>query len=163
MVRAWPDRPPDAPHIIDGWPTIPVDDYDYRAAAELADDVIVLDWDIAVSKPDLESFAGRARQTPDVPLAAPYLLHGQPDPVWAHRVWERPGQLLRYVEYGETACDLFGFGMVYLPWSLTAAYIAANPGRIIGRHQLLGLVVPAGSPDRDFLAGQASAPALPGP
>lgn len=133
VVRAWPSRPPHAPHIVDGWPTIPVDDYDYRPAAKLSDDVIILDWDIAVSKPDLETFAARAGQSADFPLAAPYLLHGAPVPVWAHRVFEgSPEQRsLRHVETGETYCDLFGFGMCYLPWSLIASYIAARPGKIM--------------------------------
>jgi hypothetical protein len=133
VARAWPDRPPAAaPHIIDSWPRIQVDDYDYRDLAALADDVIVLDWDIAVSKPDIETFARQVRRAPNVPLAAPYLLHGEAEPVWAHRVYEgTPPVRLRYVATGEPYCDLFGFGMTYLPWTLIAAYIADRPGKIM--------------------------------
>jgi hypothetical protein len=107
---------------------IVVDDWDYSAVAMLGD-AIVLDWDIAVSREDLRSFAARAAATPERPLVGPYRLYGVPEqPVWAAQRYTRSERELRWVEDDEPTCHLFGFGMVYLPGALTQRFVAEHPG-----------------------------------
>lgn len=134
-VRAWPDRPPPGrARIEDAFPRVPVDDYDYRALTGLGQDVISLDWDIAVGLEELTAFAARAARDPTRPLAAPCRLYcdgdyPMPVPQWNARVYERGGRDLRYVAPGEPVCHLFGFGMVYLPAAALSAYAGTHPGK----------------------------------
>jgi hypothetical protein len=135
VVRAWPDSPPQGrPYVSDAWPRVPVDNYNYAGLASLGDDVITLDWDIAVDLADLERFAARARRDPQVPLVAPCRLYcdgAAPipgGPLWNARVYEAGGRSLRYVAEGEPVCHLFGFGMTYLPAVLLGRFLRDYPG-----------------------------------
>jgi hypothetical protein len=47
-----------------------------------------------------------------------------PEPVWAHR---RVGRHPAWIKDGELTCDLFGFGLVYLPHSIVGKYLATAP------------------------------------
>jgi len=125
LVRSWPATPPAGhAHIIDDVPRVTVVDYDYSALADVGDDMVHLDWDVAVSPEDLMTFAAMARAHPHVPLVAPVweypgsLNRGGP------RDMDRPALMLRrYTEGGmmrectpdDRTCHLFGFSMVYLP------------------------------------------------
>lgn len=116
--------------MIDDATRIPVDDYDYRALVDLDDDVLLLDWDMAVHRDDLEKFALRAGRTPGRVLVAPYVAYpdtrpGLRRPTWTMRRYD--GAQLRYVETGEPTCHLFGFGMTYLPRARILAFANANP------------------------------------
>jgi hypothetical protein len=132
LVRSWPSRPPAGKaHVIDDASRITVDDYDYRELADLGDDVINLDWDIAVAREDLERFALQARAMPARVLVAPYPIYpdtrpGLPGVTWPMRRYD--GGELRYVCTGEPSCHLFGFGMVYLPRQLIRGFVEVNPG-----------------------------------
>jgi hypothetical protein len=131
LIRAFPARPrTDRAHVVDSAPRIAVDDYDYRGLLGAGDDVLLLDWDIAVSREDLQAFAALARRAPDRVLAAPYPIYPDTRPglravTWPMRRYD--GGRLRYVATGEPACHLFGFGMTYLPAALIAAFCAAHP------------------------------------
>jgi hypothetical protein len=133
VVRAWPDHPPHGhARIEDGWPRVAVDGYDYRGLADLGEDVISLDWDVAVSREDLHAFAGHARAQPGRVLYAPYRAYGQaPGWVWAAKVYLADGMQMRYVDERDQFCHLFGFGMIYLPAPLIKGFIAANPGKVM--------------------------------
>jgi hypothetical protein len=136
VVRAWPDRPPPGrPHIIDGWPRVTVDDYDYRGLLSLLQNVIVLDWDVAVDLDDLRRFAGHAAAQPGRPLFGPYKLWGEPVMRWCALRYTEPEKsaksAMRWVEEGEPSCHRFGFGFTYLPFELMAAFTEAHPGHIM--------------------------------
>lgn len=132
LIRSRPSRPrPDRAYVVDSAQAVTVDHYDYRGLADVGDDVIQLDWDIAVAKQDLREFAARARCTPDRVLVAPYPIYpdtrpGLPGITWPFRRYVGPDRL-RYVREGEPFCHLFGFGMVYLPRNLIAGFCADHP------------------------------------
>jgi hypothetical protein len=114
-------------------------DRDYLPVlAGVADDTVLLEWDIAVSLEDRQTFARHIAREPDRIQVAPYLLYpastSLPRPVWAHRRITELGDA-QWVDDDEPGCDLFGFGMVYLPLDLVTAYLATCP---------------AGSNDNDF-------------
>lgn len=101
-------------------------DYSYRGLVAYGDDLVHLDWDVAVSREDLAAFAQRAAKDPDRVLVGPqrvdvgdgrrYLRR----PVWNMRVYD--GTQLRHVRDGEPTCDLYGFGLVYLPAQLLTEF-----------------------------------------
>ncbi len=66
--------------MVDPLERVVIDNHDYKALAELDSDVLLLEWDIAVGKEDVEAFARRAKATPGDVLVAPYLLY-VPEPV----------------------------------------------------------------------------------
>jgi hypothetical protein len=139
VVRAWPDAPPPGrPYAVDDWPRVPVDSYDYRGLAATDDGtspgVISMDWDTAAGIDDLRRFAAHAAETPDEPLTAPVRLYcdgpyDMPEPKWNAKLYNRGFVTLRYVTEADPACHLFGFGLVYLPYSLIGGFMVANPGK----------------------------------
>jgi hypothetical protein len=125
VVRAWPDHPPAGrPHIVDGWPRVPVDDYDYRALASVGENVISMDWDTACSAEDLRHFAAQAAEQPAEILVAPVRTYYGPTP----GQWNLATIDGTILPTGAPVADVFGFGLVYLPRARHAAFTAANPG-----------------------------------
>jgi hypothetical protein len=105
-------------------------DYDYAPLAEVDDDVVIIEWDIAVDRSGLEEFIGRAKAQPDKVIVAPYRLYettikGDPlkKPVWCHR---RPDGT--HVDTGERWCSYFGFGLIYFPRPTVKAFREAWTG-----------------------------------
>lgn len=88
---------------------------------ELNDDVILLEWDMAIAHHDLHNFIAHARQAPHLVHVAPYVLYETSldelhAPVWAHRHMLNEMPLhLKWVDYGDSVCDLFSTGMIYIP------------------------------------------------
>lgn len=125
LVRSWPARIPEGrSYVVDQIERIVIDNHDYRPLDGLDSNVLLLEWDIAVGKEDIELFARQANATPGDVLVAPYLLY-TPEPVWAHRSW--PGEGLTPegaapVYTGASFCNLFGLGMVYLPRTLIQGF-----------------------------------------
>lgn len=123
LVRSWPEVIPQGrAHVIDEIQRIVIKDYDYASTLrDLDDDVLLLEWDIAVGQEDLWAFAQRATAASDGVLVAPYRLYpegtGLLGPVWAHR-----RNYLEFVDEDEPVCWMFGLGMVYLPRHLLAAF-----------------------------------------
>src|SRR5262245_21056937 len=122
LVRSWPLHPPAGrARVEDDAYRLYNDNYEYRGLADLDDDVLHIDWDIAVSKEDLTAFAAKARQTPDRVLVAPCPLYPDTRPGLTGATWncrrysDTSRSAMRYIERGEPTCHLFGFGMVYLP------------------------------------------------
>ncbi|MFC3454009.1 hypothetical protein [Amycolatopsis speibonae] len=123
LVRSWPARiPAGRSYVVDQVERIVIKNHDYHALRGLGD-VLLLEWDIAVSKEDLERFAAVAAEGSSDVLVAPYTLY-VPDPVWAHRSW--PGGITPEgaapVETGAAFCNLFGLGMTYLPGELVEGF-----------------------------------------
>jgi hypothetical protein len=133
LIRSFPaDIPPGRNYVIDDAPRLINAGHDYRGLIELADDIVQLDWDTAVSREDLVTFAKAARSDPERVLVAPVLVYPSPKrpglstPVWNVRRYHPGDMAMRYCREGEAA-HLFGFGMVYLPGGLLEAF-----GRVLG-------------------------------
>jgi hypothetical protein len=133
LIRSFPEQiPPGRNYVVDDAPRLYNADHDYRGLIELADDVIQLDWDTAVSQEDLITFAKGARAEPERVLVAPVLVYRSPKrtglttSVWNVRRYHPGGQAMRYCQPGENA-HLFGFGMVYLPARLLEQF-----GQVLG-------------------------------
>lgn len=128
LIRSWPWRvPPGRAYVVDDIEHLVLDNHNYRPLADVDDDVVLLEWDIAVSLEDLRAFVGHAREARDEVLVAPYRLY--PAGIWAHRTWtgRGPGAWgAEPVEDGAATCNLFGLGLVYLPRALVAAFLKAG-------------------------------------
>lgn len=128
IVRAWPDHPPAGrPHVVDGWPRVPVNDYDYSGllpACGQEPGVVSMDWDTACSLEDLTTFAHYASQAPGMVLAGPCRTYfGPVSGQW--NLAQADGTI--YTDLPAVA-DLFGFGLVYLPKAMIAGYLAEQGG-----------------------------------
>lgn len=133
LIRSWPLHVPAARnYVVDDAPRLINDRFSYRGLVELDDDIVQLDWDTAVSREDLELFAAQARERPADVLVAPVRVYpdsregrGLAQPIWNLRTY-LPGEAgMRETREGEPTCDLFGFGMVYLPRAVLAGFEAA--------------------------------------
>lgn len=135
VVRSFPaDVPPGRSYVVDDAEKFFNADYDYRGLAAIGDDVIQLDWDTAVSREDLITFAELAREHPGGVLVAPVPVYqesrrGLPGTVWNLRRYTERERSIRYVDASEPNCHLFGFGMVYLPRKLLEAFEREWPGK----------------------------------
>jgi hypothetical protein len=120
ILRSFPDDggPPGRAHVEDDLERYLNRPYDYSGLAAYGDDILLLEWDIAVSRTDLGIFAQRVKGR-DWPMVAPFL--DRDGTKWMH--WRRFGEpakeQYRPLRKWEPDCDLFGFGMVYFPaWVL---------------------------------------------
>lgn len=131
LVRSFPvDIPAGRGYVVDEIPKFwmggPDREFDYRRLVELGDDVVLIEWDIAVGHEQLVSFMDRAAAEPDRVRVAPYLLYRtrHQAPFYCHRVMRR-GSVKTWVTGPEdTHCQMFGFGLVYLPQSLIEGFVA---------------------------------------
>lgn len=130
-VRTWPDRIPEGRnYVVDQLPRIVMSGHDYAPVlAALGENTVIVEWDIAVTPEHVRAFTSACEFDPDRVHVAPYLLYpvstGLPEPVWAHR---RAGRNPAWIKKGDLGCDLFGFGLVYLPHAIVARYLATGPG-----------------------------------
>lgn len=126
LIRSWPATiPEDRSYVVDGIERLVMDGYDYRCLADIDDDIILIEWDIAVGKEELETFIERCKAEPDRVRAAPYRLYiGHNErPIWVHRI--RDAGTHRFATAPEdTHCAMFGFGLTYLPKALIDAFMA---------------------------------------
>jgi hypothetical protein len=138
ITRTWPSPDPEIKrgrnYIEDEFPRTYIKEYDNSSLIDYKDDLVVLEWDIAVSLEDLECFCEIAAQTPEQVMVAPYKLYPESDPqaipangAFAHRVVQNPVTLhARWITVADWYCDLFSFGMVYLPKDLISGFIQAQ-------------------------------------
>ena len=130
-VRTWPERiPPGRSYVVDGLPRITMRDHDYAPVlGQLDGDTIIAEWDIAVSFEGIARFTEVCEARPERVHVAPYRLYpastNSVEPVWAHR---RVGRNPPWIAEGEPECDLFSFGLVYLPHLVVSKYLATDPG-----------------------------------
>lgn len=135
VIRSFPRTvPAGRNYVIDDCVRFVNDDYDYRGLAAFGDDLIHLDWDTAVSRDDLIAFAKLARQAPDRVLVAPVRVEpgsraGLGEGVWNCRNYFNGGMSMRLARPGDAECDLFGFGMLYLPHVVLARFEFEWSGR----------------------------------
>lgn len=148
LIRSWPLQIPRnrTGYVEDDAPRMVMQMHDYRRGglADIDNDLLLLEWDIAVAKEDLQQFADLARKNPDDVLVAPYRLYGDRYPnlqepmIWAHRHWagEPKGMAgtegAHPVATGDPTCNLFGLGMIYLPLELVRAFFADDFSNHVG-------------------------------
>lgn len=128
LVRSFPREIPDGRnYVVDDAERLVNEGYDYRGLIGMGD-VIHVDWDTAVSREDLATFAAAARATPNRVLVAPVPMYPAPDRPglrtahWNLRRYLPGQQQMRYCNPADLAAHLFGFGMVYLPGVLLTAF-----------------------------------------
>lgn len=115
IIRSFPKVIPEGrAYVADDIERHLMQDYDYAWLRDVGDDVLLLEWDIAVSVTDLTRFAARCQfQFAAWPLVAPYEIGGHQ----AH--WREVHGAYQPIRRGDPDCDLFGFGMAYFPaWVL---------------------------------------------
>lgn len=138
IVRSWPEVVPENRcYVVDTLPKLIMKDYDYRCLGDLDDDVLLIEWDMAVSKEHLELFIEQIREDPDRVLVAPYKVY-QPTtgarnlprgPQWVcRRYTDETTYGMYFIEEFEPTCHLFGLGMTYLPRRVIKAFLNAYPG-----------------------------------
>lgn len=132
LVRSFPlVVPPGRNYVVDDAPRLIMDRYSYRGLADLDDDIILVEWDIAVSREDLAVFAGRARRSSREVLVADYPLYRTPgggapdDQVFSCHRRYTPDGWLRPCTPDDESCHLFGFGLSYLPRHVIAGFAQA--------------------------------------
>ncbi len=135
LVRSWPANIPEGrSYVVDDIPRFMMGgegnrEFDYRGLADLGDDVVLIEWDIAVGAEQLELFMARAAAEPDRVRVAPYLLYrggkrgGQAQtPFYCHRIREQ-GMRTWVKGPADTYCHMFGFGLIYLPAAIIRAFV----------------------------------------
>lgn len=133
LIRSWPAQiPENRAYVVDGIERLVMSGFDYRCLADIDDDVILIEWDIAVGRDELETFIQRAREDPEQIRVAPYRLYPGKyrvrAPLWVHRVRD-PG-MRRFVKGPEdTHCQMFGFGLIYLPRATVLRYLKSIEGQ----------------------------------
>jgi len=136
LVRSWPSRPPEGrARVDDSIERLVMDDYDYRLIGDVGDDVLLLEWDIAVGRDELLRFVDRAKAAPGRVLVAPYPiyrstigLHDISRPVWPMRRYGANEQSMRFAEPSDTHCHIFALGMTYLPAAIVKRFLADYDG-----------------------------------
>lgn len=80
-------------------------------------DAILLEWDIAIDRPNLDRFTFYCNEEPDIIHVAPYQVLSGNVPAWVHtrHNWH-------WVDTDEPYCAHFGFGCIYLPWPRIAGW-----------------------------------------
>jgi hypothetical protein len=136
LVRSWPAVIPEGrSYVVDDIPRFIMGNdgdrqYDYRGLVELDADVVLIEWDIAINGDHLAAFMARAKAEPDRVRVAPYVLYRKRSRdslpqigFYVHRIrtrearcWARGPQ--------DTHCQMFGFGLVYLPQVLIERFVA---------------------------------------
>ena len=139
-VRSWPEEVPQGrAYVTDGVERLVMTKYDYTVLGDVGDDVLLIEWDLAVGQEELQRFAARAASQPDRPLAAPYRLYprsprGRHDgslnptrpPEWTAWRYTGPANISPWepVEPGTETAPLVSFGFIYLPQALIQRYLA---------------------------------------
>lgn len=134
LIRSWPAVIPEGrSYVVDDIPRFVMGadtpQFDYRGLAEYDDDIVLIEWDIAVGGEQLSTFMARAAAEPDRVRVAPYLLYRggkngrAPYTMYCHRVREK-GTRTWVKGPADTYCHMFGFGLVYLPIDLVKRFVA---------------------------------------
>jgi hypothetical protein len=141
LVRSWPAEIPEGRgYVVDDIPRFVMGgegdrQFDYRRLADLDDDIVLIEWDIAVGAESLALFMARAKDAPEQVRVAPYLLYrggdreGRPQiPFYVHRIRD-PGTRTWVRGPEDAYCNMFGFGLIYLPKAMIQAFLAQLPAK----------------------------------
>jgi hypothetical protein len=147
LIRSFPATiPAGRAYVVDDMPRHLMHDYDYRWLGDVDDDVLLLEWDIAVGAEELEAFVAAVAAEPKRVRVAPYRIHESLTgktyhchPLWAHRRYLNQDRNTRFIVGPEDeTCHLFGFGMTYLPRHLIRGFMAWRPGLPFGDTEFSG-------------------------
>lgn len=95
----------------------------YRTLFEQADDdIILVEWDIALSLEDRKAFEAYCLADKDHVHVAPYKHYAFKDPKKPYSYLHRR-YLDTMIKENEPDCMLFGFGLVYLPYTMMKRYL----------------------------------------
>lgn len=114
-------------------------DFSYRGLADYRDDILLIEWDMAVGAEELQRFRELAAADPSRVLVAPYRIYEPTTravplpggPKWVHRKYcgtDDPKSALRWVREGDPDCDLWGLGLTYLPRDIIREFMDYWPG-----------------------------------
>lgn len=122
IIRSFPKTiPPNRAYIMDQYERFYNQDYGYAGFQEVVnqDDIVLLEWDVAVDQPNLRRFIRYCEDNPDWPCVAPYHKTEDDELHWMHfrKIGMTPhgGELWRPIYQGEPDCDQFGPGLSYFP------------------------------------------------
>ena len=127
LIRSWPKTIPEGRgYVVDGIDRLVMEGFDYRCLADVDDDVVLIEWDIAIGGDELAEFMRRAADDPEQVRVSPYLLYppstGGNGKFYCHRIRAAGG--VRWVAGPEDAyCHMFGFGLIYLPRAYTLQFM----------------------------------------
>src|SRR5262245_12159526 len=126
LLRSWPASIPEGRgYVVDGIERFVMGGngdtpFCYKRLADYADDIVLIEWDIAIGSVELQTFMQRAQAEPDRVRVAPYYLYrggrveGSPQfGFYCHRI-RNPGCRTWVKGPDDTYCHMFGFGLVYL-------------------------------------------------
>lgn len=133
LLRSFPEAIPEGrSYVIDGIERLIMRDYDYAILGEVDDDVLLIEWDLAVGEEELRAFAARAASEPGRVLAAAYRLYpgcsmkapgvGPTWAAWRYKVSQQVGGLIE-AQPGDETAHVVGLGMTYLPRHLIRRYL----------------------------------------
>jgi hypothetical protein len=118
-------------YVHDGIERLVMDGYDYHCLEPVDDDVLLLEWDIAIGRQELVTFAEHAQSTPDRVRVAPYPIYRSTlslvdlgRQVYPFRLYNAENYTMRWVTRDDKVCHTFGFGVIYLPRLLVKRYLA---------------------------------------
>lgn len=132
LIRSWPEKVPEGrSYVVDQLERLVMKDYDYHCLESVDDDVLLLEWDLAIGRDELARFAERAKASPDRVLVAPYPiyrstlgLHDLSRAVYPFRLYNPGNSSMRWCTPADPTCHTFGFGVTYLPRLLVKRYLA---------------------------------------
>ena len=131
LIRSWPQDPPknNHPYVHDNCERVYIPTIDYTPLLEVNDDVIQLDWDVAVGRDEIRRFAKKCLSEPDLVRIAPVMRYESR--IWrgetyGSRPWNEAYMAKvqmpvgrRQAVPGDLYCCEFGFSLTYLPrWTL---------------------------------------------
>lgn len=137
ILRSWPEQvPPGRNYVVDTMPRFVMTGYDYRGLGDLNDDVLLVEWDMALSKEDFDTFYAHTRRSPGEVLVAPYRLYTPTaratplpkGPIWVHRRYTDDEHATYHVDELEPTCHLWGLGVSYLPRQVIRDFLDDWPG-----------------------------------
>ncbi len=138
-VRSFPaEIPPNRAYVVDDVERLVMDNtnpetnFSYDCLADVGDDVLLIEWDLAVGKEELETFAERAATAPDRVLFAPYRLYSGGSlaeglkavwAAWRYKDNDQRRGWLNPVSEGTPTAHVVGMGLIYLPRDLILGYL----------------------------------------
>lgn len=137
FLRSWPQVvPPHRAHVVDDIPRHVMQDYSYRGLSDYNDDILLIEWDMAVGIEDLTRFRAHIADAPDRVVVAPYKVYESTTrptplscgPVWVHRKYVGAKESSRFVDEFEPDADLWGLGLTYLPRDIIREFMEYWPG-----------------------------------
>ena len=141
IVRSWPPEQwmlEDHPYVVDNARRVVINSKrkggtyftDYRPLYQVGQDMIHLDWDMAIGRDELRDFADRCRENPHklrtmacrtYPTRRYQLgLDETKQTEW--HAWHSLNPKVE-VEPGDPYCKWFSFAAIYLPWSIWKPFV----------------------------------------